>query len=416
MDELRDIRKNGKKWLMAFEEKEKERTGIKGLKVGYNRVFGYYIEVTKSYLPLVKDEFNYTRKQSLSNAERFITPELKDMENKILSAQDRIVALEYEIFTQVRQYIKGFVHEIQDVAKVVAKVDVFTSFALVSGRNDYVRPVFNDEHIIHIEAGRHPVVEEVISKENYVKNDVSLGEDAKIMLITGPNMGGKSTYMRQMALTMIMAQIGCFVPARSAALPVFDAIFTRIGASDDLIGGQSTFMVEMLEANNALKYASENSLIIFDEIGRGTATFDGMALAQGILEYIANHNHSLTFFSTHYHELTRMEGASIKNVHAGADISNDSIRFLYHIEDGPSGQSYGINVAKLAKLPEQVIVRADAILKSLENNNIEEKLQNVEVQSVVKTSAVEETLKGIDPMSLSPLDALSTLIELKKML
>lgn len=416
LDELRDIRKNGKKWLMAFEEKEKERTGIKGLKVGYNRVFGYYIEVTKSYLPLVKDEFNYTRKQSLSNAERFITPELKDMENKILSAQDRIVALEYEIFTQVRQYIKGFVHEIQDVAKVVAKVDVFTSFALVSGRNDYVRPVFNDEHIIHIEAGRHPVVEEVISKENYVKNDVSLGEDAKIMLITGPNMGGKSTYMRQMALTMIMAQIGCFVPARSADLPVFDAIFTRIGASDDLIGGQSTFMVEMLEANNALKYASENSLIIFDEIGRGTATFDGMALAQGILEYIANHNHSLTFFSTHYHELTRMEGASIKNVHAGADISNDSIRFLYHIEDGPSGQSYGINVAKLAKLPEQVIIRADAILKSLEDNNIEEKLQNVEVQSVVKTSAVEETLKGIDPMSLSPLDALSTLIELKKML
>ena len=293
LDELRDIRKNGKKWLMAFEEKEKERTGI------------------KSYLPLVKDEFNYTRKQSLSNAERFITPELKDMENKILSAQDRIVALEYEIFTQVRQYIKGFVHEIQDVAKVVAKVDVFTSFALVSGRNDYVRPVFNDEHIIHIEAGRHPVVEEVISKENYVKNDVSLGEDAKIMLITGPNMGGKSTYMRQMALTMIMAQIGCFVPARSAVLPVFDAIFTRIGASDDLIGGQSTFMVEMLEANNALKYASENSLIIFDEIGRGTATFDGMALAQGILEYIANHNHSLTFFSTHYHELTRMEGAAI---------------------------------------------------------------------------------------------------------
>ena len=416
LDELRDIRKNGKKWLMAFEEKEKERTGIKGLKVGYNRVFGYYIEVTKSYLPLVKDEFNYTRKQSLSNAERFITPELKDMENKILSAQDRIVALEYEIFTQVRQYIKGFVHEIQDVAKVVAKVDVFTSFALVSGRNDYVRPIFNDEHIIKIEAGRHPVVEEVISKENYVKNDVSLGEDAKIMLITGPNMGGKSTYMRQMALTMIMAQIGCFVPARSANLPVFDAIFTRIGASDDLISGQSTFMVEMLEANNALKYASENSLIIFDEIGRGTATFDGMALAQGILEYIASHNHSLTFFSTHYHELTRMEGASIKNVHAGADISNDSIRFLYHIEDGPSGQSYGINVAKLAKLPEQVIVRADAILKSLEDNNIEEKLQNVEVPQVVKTSAVEETLKGIDPMSLSPLDALSTLIELKKML
>ncbi len=236
------------------------------------------------------------------------------------------------------------------------------------------------------------------------------------MLITGPNMGGKSTYMRQMALIMIMAQIGCFVPAKSATLPVFDAIFTRIGASDDLISGQSTFMVEMLEANNALKYATENSLIIFDEIGRGTATFDGMALAQGILEYIASHNHSLTFFSTHYHELTRMEGTSIKNVHAGADVSSDSIHFLYHIEDGPSGQSYGINVAKLAKLPDEVIVRADAILKSLEDNNIEEKLQNIEVTPVIKTSAVEETLKGIDPMSLSPLDALSTLIELKKML
>ena len=416
LDELRDIRKNGKKWLMTFEENEKERTGIKGLKIGYNRVFGYYIEVTKSYLPLVKDEFNYTRKQSLSNAERFVTPELKDMENKILSAQDRIAALEYEIFTQVRQYIKGYVHEIQDVAKIVARIDVFSTFADVSSYNRYVRPTFNDDHIIQIEEGRHPVVEKVIPEESYVKNDISLGQDARIMLITGPNMGGKSTYMRQMALIMIMAQIGCFVPAKSATLPVFDAIFTRIGASDDLISGQSTFMVEMLEANNALKYATENSLIIFDEIGRGTATFDGMALAQGILEYIASHNHSLTFFSTHYHELTRMEGTSIKNVHAGADVSSDSIHFLYHIEDGPSGQSYGINVAKLAKLPDEVIVRADAILKSLEDNNIEEKLQNIEVTPVIKTSAVEETLKGIDPMSLSPLDALSTLIELKKML
>ena len=416
LDELRDLRKNGKAWLMEFEEREKERTGIKGLKIGYNRVFGYYIEITKSYLPLVKEEFNYTRKQSLSNAERFITPELKDMENKILSAQDRITALEYEIFTQVRQYIKGYVHEIQDVAKVIAKVDVFTSFAVVSGRNNYVRPVFNQEHKIMIEAGRHPVVEEVISRENYIPNDVFLGEESRIMLITGPNMGGKSTYMRQMALTMIMAQIGCFVPARSACLPVFDAIFTRIGASDDLISGQSTFMVEMLEANRALKYASENSLIIFDEIGRGTATFDGMALAQGILEYIASKNRSLTFFSTHYHELTRMEGISVKNVHAGADISDDQIHFLYHIEDGPSGQSYGINVAKLAKLPDEVLERADAILKSLENNNIEEKLQNVEVHQVVKKSRVEEALQSIDPMSLSPLDALSTLIELKKML
>lgn len=419
LDELRDTKNNGKKWIAQFEQDERDRTGIKGLKVGYNRVFGYYIEITKSYLPQVKDEFEYTRKQSLSNAERYITPKLKEMEDKILSAQDRIIALEYEIFTQIREYIKKDVHLIQDVAKVVAQVDVYTSLAQIASKNAYVRPAFNYDHRLEIIDGRHPVVEEVISRQNYISNDVIMDQENEILLITGPNMGGKSTYMRQVTLTVILAQIGSFVPARFANMPVFDQIFTRIGASDDLISGQSTFMVEMLEANNALRYATENSLIIFDEIGRGTATFDGMALAQAILEYIGTKNHALTLFSTHYHELTMMqESFNIKNVHADADVSGDHIQFLYKIKEGPSGQSYGINVAKLAKLPDEVIARASLILDSLEDNNIEHTLSAVSNEPVVveKNSLVEEALAKIDPMALSPLDALSTLIELKKLL
>ena len=418
LDEYRDAKKNGQNWLREFEEKEKQRTGIQKLKIGYNRVFGYYIEVTKSQLNLVKDEFNYTRKQSLTNAERFITPELKEMEDKILSAQDRIVSLEYEIFSQIRQYIKQYVHMIQDVAKVVAKVDVYISLAIVASSNRYVRPTFNDEHRLHIVEGKHPIVEEVISSKNYIANDVDLDEKNRIMMITGPNMGGKSTYMRQVTLTVLMAQMGSFVPAREADLPIFDQIFTRIGASDDRVSGQSTFMVEMLEANNALRYATEDSLIIFDEIGRGTATFDGMALAQGIVEYIAKKTKALTLFSTHYHELTLMnKDLGIKNVHASADVSNDSIKFLYKIKEGATGQSYGINVAKLAKLPDEVIARAKVILDSLQDNNMETKLEASSNTVIVeKESAAEKMLSQIDPMQLSPIDALSTLIELKKLL
>ncbi|SEI71394.1 DNA mismatch repair protein MutS [Kandleria vitulina] len=418
LDEYRDAKKNGQNWLREFEEKEKQRTGIQKLKIGYNRVFGYYIEVTKSQLNLVKDEFNYTRKQSLTNAERFITPELKEMEDKILSAQDRIVSLEYEIFSQIRQYIKQYVHMIQDVAKVVAKVDVYISLAIVASSNRYVRPTFNDEHRLHIVEGKHPIVEEVISSKNYIANDVDLDEKNRIMMITGPNMGGKSTYMRQVTLTVLMAQMGSFVPAREADLPIFDQIFTRIGASDDLVSGQSTFMVEMLEANNALRYATEDSLIIFDEIGRGTATFDGMALAQGIVEYIAKKTKALTLFSTHYHELTLMnKDLGIKNVHASADVSNDSIKFLYKIKEGATGQSYGINVAKLAKLPDEVIARAKVILDSLQDNNMGTKLEASSNTVIVeKESAAEKMLSQIDPMQLSPIDALSTLIELKKLL
>lgn len=418
LDELRYIRENGKQWLSEFEAKERERTGIKGLKIGYNRVFGYYIEVTKSYLPMIKDEFEYTRKQSISNAERFVTPELKEMEAKILSANDRMIALEYEIFVQIREYIKKDVHLIQDVAAVVAQIDVYQSLASKASQNGYVRPKFNSEHTLDIVNGRHAVVEQVISRQNYVPNDIHMSQDESILLITGPNMGGKSTYMRQIALSVIMAQIGSFVPADEANMPVFDQIFTRIGASDDLISGQSTFMVEMLEANNALRYATKDSLIIFDEIGRGTATFDGMAIAQSMIEYIATSIQCITLFSTHYHELTMMdESFHIQNVHASASVENDHIVFLYKIKPGRSHRSYGINVAQLAKLPDEVIQRSQVILQSLENNNIEKVVSDVqEPQTIQKESAVEKALERIDPMSLSPLDALSTLIELKKLL
>ena len=418
LDELRYIRENGKQWLSEFEAKEREKTGIKGLRIGYNRVFGYYIEVTKSYLPMIKDEFEYTRKQSISNAERFVTPELKEMEAKILSANDKIVALEYEIFVQMREYIKKDVHLIQDVAAVIAQIDVYQSLASKANAYGYVRPTFNQNHTLNIVNGRHAVIEQVISRQNYVPNDIHIPEDQSILLITGPNMGGKSTYMRQIALSVIMAQIGSFVPADEANMPIFDQIFTRIGASDDLISGQSTFMVEMLEANNALRYATKDSLIIFDEIGRGTATFDGMAIAQSIIEYIATSIQCITLFSTHYHELTMMDASfHIQNVHASASIEDDHIVFLYKIKPGKSHRSYGINVAQLAKLPEEVIQRSQVILESLENNNIEKVIsEKQEPQMITKESAVEKALERIDPMSLSPLDALSTLIELKKLL
>ena len=420
IDELRYLRDHGKQWLVEFEQKERERTGIKNLKVGYNRVFGYYIEVTKGNLDLVKDEFEYTRKQSLSNAERFITPELKDMERKILSSQDKIEKLEYILFNEIRNEIKKDVHLIQDVAKIIAKVDVYQALAMLASENSYVRPVFNNHKRLDIQEGRHAVIEKVMGHGQYVANDVQIDSQSPVVLITGPNMGGKSTYMRQVALTVVMAQIGSFVPAKYADLPIFDQIFTRIGASDDLISGQSTFMVEMLEANNALRFASEKSLILFDEIGRGTATFDGMAIAQAMIEYIACHIKCLTLFSTHYHELTFLENKNmgIQNVHASAKIYNDQLVFEYLIKKGKSNKSYGVNVAKLAKLPDEVIARANVVLDTLEQNNVEDKLiaEHNQVKIIVQESEVEKYLKNIDPMTLSPLDALSTLIELKKLL
>lgn len=419
LDELRYIRDNGKEWLTTFEQQERERTGIKGLKVGYNRVFGYYIEITKGNLSLVKDEFNYTRKQSLTSGERFITPELKKMESEILSAQDRIIKMEYVIFGEIRNYIKEYVHVIQDVAKVISMVDVCQSLAMLASENSYVRPTFNNERTLNVKNGRHGVIEKVMKAGSYVANDVDINKEAPVLMITGPNMGGKSTFMRQVALMSIMAQVGSFVPADEADLCIFDQIFTRIGASDDLISGQSTFMVEMVEANNALRFATEKSLILFDEIGRGTATFDGMAIAQAMIEYIATKVKCITLFSTHYHELTFLEDKNlgIKNVHASASVTNNELVFKYLIKEGRSNKSYGINVANLAKLPNEVLDRANILLDALEENNIENHLSNEQLKVEIKSepSEVEKYLSSIDPMTLSPIDALSTLIELKKL-
>ena len=418
LDSYQEARDHGKEWLLDFEAKEKEKTGIKNLKIGYNRVFGYYIEVTKSYLPLVKDEFQYTRKQSLSNSERFITPELKEMENRILSSQDQITKLEYELFAELRNTLRSYVGRIQQVAKAIALLDVYQSLSFVSSQNGYVRPHFNNNQELQIIDGKHAVINEVMKKKHYVENDVSMDQNQHVLLITGPNMGGKSTYMRQITLTVIMAQIGCFVCAREANLPLVDHIFTRIGASDDLISGQSTFMVEMLEANTALQQATKNSLIVFDEIGRGTATYDGMAIAQAMIEYIVQKLHCLTLFSTHYHELTELESSlgKIKNVHASVSEEGHDIVFLYKIKEGKVNKSYGINVAKLANLPDSLLNRANSILNSLENQDrVIDMPKQEEVKPIAKKSMVEMYLEKIDPMTLSPIDALSTLIELKKM-
>lgn len=421
LDEYLDASTHGKQWILDFEQQEKERTGIKNLKVGYNKVFGYYIEVTRSYLSLVTEELNYTRKQSLSNAERFITPELKEMEAKILNAEDKIVAMEYELFLQVKDYVKKDVHLLQDVSKVVAQIDVYIALAHLSSQNRYVRPIFNQEHHFVIENGRHAVIEEVMKNEKYVENDLHLDKNERLLMITGPNMGGKSTYMRQIALIVIMAQIGCFVPASKAELPIFDQLFTRIGASDDLISGQSTFMVEMLEANRALRNATENSLIIFDEIGRGTATFDGMAIAQAMVEYIAKEVKCKALFSTHYHELTMLENEieGIKNVHASVMEKDTDIVFLYKIKEGQANKSYGVNVARLAMLPDMILTRADVILKALEENNIEKVLIDTHpLPNIVKDAApsqLELYLAKMDPLNMSPMEALSALMELKKL-
>ena len=420
LDELRYLRDHGKQWLVDFEQKEREKTGIKNLKVGYNRVFGYYIEVTKGSLDLVKDEFEYTRKQSLSNAERFITPELKDMESKILSAQDKIQKLEYVLFTQVRNEIKKEVHLIQDVSKIIARVDVYQSLAMLASENSYVRPVFNDQKIMDIKEGRHGVIEKVMGHGKYVPNDVSIDENSPVVLITGPNMGGKSTYMRQVALIVIMAQIGSFVPAKYANLTIFDQIFTRIGASDDLISGQSTFMVEMSEANNAISNAIENSLIIFDELGRGTATYDGMALAQAMLEYIDEAIGAKTLFSTHYHELTELaeEHQSMRNVHVDVREEKNEIEFRYRVIEGKADKSYGINVAKLAHLPKVVLDRASQLLLNFENQDNNQNYQPslfVMDQVQPEKSQLLQQLQELDIDSMTPRDALDCLYELKKL-
>ena len=415
LDELRKLSKGGKEWINSLEAQERERTGIKTLRIGYNKVFGFYIEVSKGQLNQVKDEYGYIRKQTLVNGERFITQELKEKEDMILHAEDKMFKLEYEIFNAIKFEVKKYTQEIQMLSEIIAEIDVLRSFAEVSVNNNYVRPTFNDAQVLNVVDGRHAVLEKVTTKA-YVPNDIKFNKDSLIQLITGPNMGGKSTYMREVALIVIMSQVGCFVPAKEAKLPVFDRIFTRIGASDDLVSGQSTFMVEMIEANNAIRNATPNSLILFDEIGRGTSTFDGMALAQAIIEYLCLNVKAVTLFSTHYHELTHLEGKieGLKNQHVAVYEENDKVTFLYKIEEGPANKSYGINVARLAHLPTSLLDRAKDILVELENKKVSGVGSQYLIKEVVKESEVEKKLKEIDLLSMSPMAALNFLYDLKK--
>ena len=368
LDNLRSLSSGGKDFILNLEQEEREKTGIKNLKVGYNKVFGYYIEISKGNAKQVKEEFGYERKQTLANCERFITPKLKEKENLILNAEEKITALEYEIFIKIKDKVKEYVPKIQEIASILSELDVILSLAVVAEQNNFVKPEITDKRNINIKDGRHPVVE-IVSKKDYITNDVIMDEKTNILLITGPNMSGKSTYMRMLAIIVILNQIGSFVPAKKATLPIFDNIFTRIGASDDLVSGESTFMVEMKEANNAVENATENSLILFDELGRGTATYDGMSLAQAILEYIHDHIKAKTLFSTHYHELTSLEQnlRNLKNVHVSAKEENDKIIFLHKVKKGAVDKSYGIHVASLVNLPNEIIKRAREILNVYES-------------------------------------------------
>ncbi len=419
LDELKDLRKGGKDFVARFEAEEKERTGIKNLRVGYNRVFGYYIEVSKGNVKDIKEEYGYERRQTLANVERYISPILKEKEALILNAEEKIIELEYNLFIEIRDKIKEYIPRLQNIAKTISEIDVLQSFATVAEENHYVRPKLVTEQKIAIIDDRHPVVEKVIDGE-YVPNDIMMDENTNILLITGPNMAGKSTYMRQLAITVIMAQIGSYVPAKEATLPIFDAIFTRIGASDDLVSGESTFMVEMKEANHAISNATEHSLILFDELGRGTATFDGMALAQSIIEYIEKNIRCKTLFSTHYHELTDLSETlkTLKNVHVSAHEEDGNITFLHKIKEGSIDKSYGIHVAKLADLPSVLIERANQILKVYENKEqkrdvvIQESLPLDELMK--EESAVEKEIKELDILNVTPLDALNILYSLKE--
>ena len=422
LDELKESRKGNKDFVSKLEQEERNRTGIKTLKVGYNRVFGYYIEISKAACKEIKEEFGYERKQTLANCERFITPLLKEKEALILGAEEKIISLEYDLFIEIRDTIKKSISKIQEVADIISEIDVLCSYAVVSEENNYIKPIFNNDKIIDIKDARHPVIEKVLIDNEFVSNDINMNKDDTIMLITGPNMAGKSTYMRQMAVIAIMAQIGCFVPASYANIPIFDKIFTRIGASDDLVSGESTFMVEMMEANSAITNATENSLILFDELGRGTATYDGMSLAAAIIEYIHDKVKAKTFFSTHYHELTDLQKKHkhIKNMHVSAKEEDGNIIFLHKVMNGSIDKSYGIHVAKLAHLPEELIKRSEEILNSFESNNNNKNNTNVEQIKFdldeKEDSKVEEELKKINPLEMTPIDAINKLFELKQML
>ena len=404
--------------VAAFEAKVKEETGIKNLKVGFNKVFGYYIEVSKGQCNLVQEEFGWERKQTLANCERFISKELKEKEDTILNAEEKIIDLEYELFLSIKEEIKKYILDLRHTADELARLDVMCAFSKITDEYHLVRPTLNTNHELKIIGGRHPVVE-AVTNEEYVDNDCIMDKKTTTLLITGPNMSGKSTFMRQVAITIIMAQIGSFVPCKEANLPIIDKIFTRIGASDDLVAGRSTFMIEMLEANNALQGATEDSLILFDELGRGTATFDGISLAEAILEYVNENIKCKTLFSTHYHELTSMDKKykSIKNVHVDATLDNGKLVFLHKIKDGSIDKSYGIHVASLANLPESLIKRAGELLENYEKNAPKEKTKNVQLtfDFEEKKEEVEvDPFKDIDVLNMTPIEALNKLYELKE--
>ena len=426
LDEIRNISKNGKEWILNYEASQRELTGIKNLKVGFNRVTGYFIEVTKGQIKDLPEDIKYERRATLVNSERFITPELKHYEEMVLNAKDQIEAIEYEIFTKVRNEASKYTVSLQNLADIVSVIDCYISLSDISLKYNYVRPSFNQNRTVNIVDGRHPVLETIIGS-NYIVNDCVINK-YNMILITGPNMSGKSTYMRMLASIIILAQIGSFVPAKSADLMIFDSIYTRIGASDDLVSGQSTFMVEMVEANYAISNATKNSLVLFDEIGRGTATFDGMALAQSILEYLHEKVGCITLFSTHYHELTELEKKlkRLKNVHVEAKETENGVAFLHKVIDGPTDKSYGINVASLAGLPKSLIERSKQILNKLEednntNNSVTLDLFNFdeydskpEIIEESKAEKIKKALDEVDVNRISPLDALNILNMLKE--
>ena len=421
LDELRNIRSGGKDFVASFEAKVKEETGIKNLKVGFNKVFGYFIEIPNGSKNLVKDEYHWERRQTLTNCERYISPALKEKESMILNAEENIIDLEYKLFCSIKSLVKEEVPLLNATADALSEIDALVSLSVCSEEYNLVRPNITDEHVIDIKNGRHPVVE-VVSKSEYVPNDCLLSNGINTLLITGPNMSGKSTYMRQMAIIVIMAQMGSFVPCESATLPIIDKIFTRIGASDDLVSGESTFMVEMKEARNAICNATKNSLILFDELGRGTATYDGMSLAQAILEYISDNIGAFTLFSTHYHELTRLDKKykNIKNVHVSAVENGNEITFLHKVKNGAVDKSYGIHVARLAKMPEELLNKAEEILNEYESNskkkNPEEKIQLAMdfEPNVKKDDIIKETIEKIDVLNTTPMEALNLLFDLKQ--
>lgn len=455
LDEYLEASKNGKTWLAELQAKERQRTGIKSLKISFNKVFGYFIEITRANLQNFEpSEFGYMRKQTLSNAERFITDELKEKEDIILGAEDKAIELEYQLFVQLREEVKKYTERLQQQAKIISELDCLQSFAEIAQKYNYTRPSFSENKTLELVESRHPVVERVMDYNDYVPNNCRLDNETFIYLITGPNMSGKSTYMRQVAIISIMAQMGAYVPCKEAVLPIFDQIFTRIGAADDLVSGKSTFMVEMLEAQKALTYATEDSLIIFDEIGRGTSTYDGLALAQAMIEYVAETSHAKTLFSTHYHELTTLDQAlpSLKNVHVAANEYKGELIFLHKVKDGAVDDSYGIQVAKLADLPEKVISRAQVILsefeasagkkssisnlKMVENEpEINQENLNLSVEETTDTlsqkdfeqasfdlfendqeSEIELQIKNLNLSNMTPIEALVKLSELQNQL